>query len=489
VRTSRGDRDVNGCGQLGSTGYSGAAVLVRWMALLLCGFAVASCRSPVPPEPASVSPLSNSSLGNIIPQPESVTSTNDSFVLTAGAKICVGPGSAELVSIGQYLADKLRPSTGYSLQIVAAAGLPANGSIFITTIGGDPLLGDDGYTLTITPDLVSVVAYQPSGLFRGIQTIRQLFPPAIEMSTVQPGPWVIATGTIRDHPRFGWRGSMLDVARHFFSVQDIKRYLDLMAYYKMNRFHLHLTDDQGWRIAINSWSNLATYGGRSAVGGGPGGYFTQAEYSELVAYAQRLYITVVPEIDMPGHTNAALASYALLNCNGVAPPLYTGIDVGFSALCVSNDTTYAFVADVIREISSLTPGPYIHIGGDEASTLGSTDYVRFVERVQTIVQSAGKQMIGWEEIAQGRLLSTSIAQHWYSTLAQTAVLQGAKVIMSPASKAYLDMKYDPSTPLGQDWAGYIAVKEAYTWDPASQVAGVLESDVLGLEAPLWTETT
>jgi hexosaminidase len=434
------------------------------------------------------SQTSGTSLGNIIPMPESVIPSNDSFALVAGAKIYVRPGATEITSIGQYLVDKLNPSTGYNLQIVTSAGAPTKGSIYLTTVGGDPSLGEEGYVLTITRDLVSVLAFQPVGLFRGIQTIRQLLPPSIERSTVQPGPWVMATGMIRDHPRFVWRGTMLDVARHFFSAQDVKRYIDLVAYYKMNRFHLHLTDDQGWRIVINSWPNLAAYGGSTKVGGGPGGYFTQADYSDIVEYAQRRYITVIPEIDMPGHTNAALASYAILNCNGIAPPLYTGIGVGFSALCVGKDATYAFVEDAVREISALTPGPYIHIGGDEASAMSSADYVRFVERVQSIVQSYGKQMIGWEEIAQCRLLSTSIAQHWYSNLVQGAIQQSAKVIMSPATRTYLDMKYNPSTTLGQNWAGYIEVQDAYAWDPATQVAGVPESDVLGVEAPLWTET-
>jgi hexosaminidase len=420
--------------------------------------------------------------------PESVTATNDSFALAEDAKIYVRPGTTEMASIGEYLAGKLNPSTGYKLQVMTNAEVPTKGGIHLTTVGGDPSLGEEGYVLTITRDSVSVVAFQPAGLFRGVQSIRQLLPPSIEMSTIQPGPWVIATGMIRDHPRFAWRGTMLDVARHFFSVADVERYIDLMAYYKMNSFHLHLTDDQGWRIVINSWPNLATYGGSTKVGGGPGGYFTQADYLEIVEYAQRRYITVIPEIDMPGHTNAALASYAVLNCNGIAPPLYTGIGVGFSALCVSKEATYTFVEEAVREIAALTPGPYIHIGGDEASAISSADYIRFVERVQSIVQSQGKQMIGWEEISQCKLLPTSVVQHWYSSLAQRAVQQSAKVIMSPAARAYLDMKYNPSTTLGQNWAGYIEVQDAYEWDPATEIAGVTENDVLGLEALLWTET-
>ena len=425
---------------------------------------------------------------NIIPQPVAVKSAAGTFTLAASANIYVEPGSAELTAIGRYLADKLSPSTGYGMQVLTTSGAPAKGNIYLTTAGGDPALGEEGCELTITNDLVALVAYRPAGLFRGLQTIRQLLPPAIESTMVQPGPWPMPTGTIRDYPRFAWRGAMLDVARHFFPVNDVKRYLDLLAYYKLNRFHLHLTDDQGWRIMINSWPKLATYGGSKQVGGGPGGYYTQAEYADIVAYAQSRYIMVVPEIDMPGHTNAALASYAELNCNGTAPALYTGTDVGFSSLCTSKEITYQFLDDVLKELAALTPGPYIHIGGDEAQATKPDDYVSFIARVQEIVQAHGKQMIGWEEIAQARLLPTSVAQHWHSDLAQKAAQQGAQVIMSPASKAYLDMKYNAATSLGLNWAGYIEVPDAYNWDPAQAVSGVAESAILGVEAPLWSET-
>jgi hexosaminidase len=432
---------------------------------------------------------SSTTIGNIIPMPVSVTASGGIFTLATTADIYVAPGTTELIGIGQYLADKLNPSTGYGMQVFTSQGTPGAGHIYLTTVGGDPALGEEGYQLTVTPDLVTLVAYRPAGLFRGIQTIRQLLPPAIEHATVQPGPWTMATGTIRDYPRFAWRGAMLDVARHFFSVADVKRYLDLIAYYKLNRLHLHLSNDQGWRIMINAWPRLATYGGSTQVGGGPGGYYTQADYADIVAYAQRRYILIVPEIEMPGHTNAALASYAELNCNGVAPPLYTGTGGGFSSLCTDKAITYTFVNDVMSELAALTPGSYIHIGGDEALATSSTDYVDFIERVQTIVQSHGKHMIGWEEIAQTNLDTTSMAQHWNrAARAQMAVQKGVQVIMSSATKAYLDMKYDASTPLGLSWAGYTDVQDAYTWDPATQVVGVSGSSVLGLEVPLWTET-
>ena len=449
-------------------------------------------KTPTPTPTGSTPTPGATTIGNIIPMPVSITSTGGSFVLPSTADIYVEPGTAELTAIGQYLADKLNPSTGYGIQVLTTTGAPANGNIYLTTVGGDPALGDEGYQLTVTSSLVTVVAYKPAGLFRGIQTIRQMLPAAIENATLQAVPWQMATGTVRDYPRFTWRGSMLDVARHFFSVTDVKRYIDLMAYYKLNVFHFHLSDDQGWRIMINSWPNLATYGGGTQVGGTcTNCYYTQAQYSDIVAYAQSRYITLVPEIDMPGHTNAALASYAELNCNGVAPARYTGTNVGFSSLCISKPITYTFVDDVIRELAALTPGAYIHVGGDEASSTTTADYVSFVSQVQTIVQAHGKQMIGWEEIAQiNGLSSSSVAQHWNTTdsFAPTAVQKGAKVLMSPANKAYLDMKYYRKTRLGQTWAGLINTQTGYEWDPATIVSGVSGSSVLGVEAPLWTET-
>ncbi|MDE3056877.1 MAG: beta-N-acetylhexosaminidase [Bacteroidota bacterium] len=438
------------------------------------------------------------SLGNIIPLPafvlpvERLSGAESAFTLKAGVHISVVPATAELKNIGQYLAERLNVSTGYEIPVTAAAHAPAKTGIQLALSDADPTLGDEGYLLTITQRRIFLTAYTPAGIFRGIQTLRQMLPPEIEspagIKNSRKAPWSIPAGTIRDVPRFSWRGVMLDVARHFFSVKDVERLIDLMAYYKMNRFHLHLSDDQGWRLMINSWPQLATYGGSMQVGGAKGGYYTQEDYAHIVEYAQQRYITVIPEIDMPGHTNAALASYPELNCNGAAPPLYSGIDVGFSALCVDKEITYTFVNDVIREIAALTPGSYIHVGGDEVSTLSVSDYSRFIERVQTIVQSHGKQMIGWAEIAQARLSPSSIAQHWKDKFAQLAVQQHAKVIMSPAQKLYMDIKYNDSTQLGLIWAGYIGVKDAYEWEPSTIVNGVTENDILGIEAALWSET-
>ena len=433
-------------------------------------------------------PESTPTMGHLIPVPVSATATGEVFLLQPGAQITVEAGHAEVAAIGQYLADRLNPATGYGTQVVAASGAPSEGGIRLITAGADPALGREGYELTVTPGDVALVAPYPEGLFRGVQTLRQLLPPEIERPDVQPGPWPIPCGTIRDLPRFAWRGFMMDVSRHFFGVEEVKRFVDLLAYYKMNRLHLHLSDDQGWRIAIESWPNLALHGGSTAVGGSPGGYYTQAEYAEIVAYAQSRYITVVPEIDMPGHTNAALASYPELNCDGVAPPPYTGTEVGFSSLCLERESTYQFVDDVVREIAALTPGPYFHIGGDEAAATDLADYVPFIERVQEIVEAHGKRMVGWEEVVQADLSPASIVQYWHGSQVERVVQAGNGVVMSPAARAYLDMKVDASTPLGLTWAGYIDVQTAYGWDPAALVEGLLPERVLGLEAPLWSET-
>jgi len=213
------------------------------------------------------------------------------------------------------------------------------------------------------------VARTPAGLFYGVQTLRQLLPAAVEYSAAFPRPMRLPAARVVDAPRFAWRGAMLDVARHFIEAAEVKRFVDLMALYKLNRLHLHLSDDQGWRLEIRSRPNLTRHGGSTEVGGGPGGFYTQEQYADLVRYAQERFVTIVPEIDMPGHTNAALASYPELNCNGVAPALYTGTEVGFSALCVESEATYRWIDDVVREIAALTPGAYFHIGGEEGERL------------------------------------------------------------------------------------------------------------------------
>jgi hexosaminidase len=437
------------------------------------------------------SPAQVSTNWSLVPIPVSVEAAEGTwFTLSGSTHIRTPPGSGEAAAVGGYLAGVLRRSTGYPLPLSDAAAAPPGGSISLEQVRDDRL-GDEGYRLEVTAEAATLRANRPAGLFMGVQTLRQLLPAAIERVTPQPGPWRIPGVRIVDHPRFAWRGAALDVARHFFTVDEVKRYVDLIALYKLNVLHLHLTDDQGWRIAVRSWPRLATHGGGTEVGGGPGGHYTQEQYAEIVAYARDRHVTIVPEVDVPGHTNAALASYAELNCDGHAPERYTGTEVGFSSLCVEEPVTYRFLDQVLGELAALTPGPYLHIGGDEVKTLGDEQYAAFVERVQRIVQAHGKRAIGWQEITKARLLPTTVAQYWDHRAAGDAVRatrQGTKLVLSPAPMTYLDMKYDEGTRLGLDWAGHVEVRDAYEWDPATLLDGVGADDVLGVETQLWSET-
>jgi hexosaminidase len=432
---------------------------------------------------------------SVIPAPASLQMRGgQSFRLAADAEIVVGGGGARVWSVATGLASQLRRSTGFRLPVVTRRERSSRRDISLRLA---PLgLGAEGYRLTVTRNGVKLRAATAAGLFHAVQTLRQLLPAAAESATVRPGPWTIPAVRIVDRPRFRYRGAMLDVSRHFFSVAEVERYIDLISMYKINTLHLHLSDDQGWRIAIDRWPRLATYGGSTEVGGTPGGYYTKADFRQIVRYAAAHFITIVPEIDTPGHTNAALASYAELNCNGQAPPLYTGTDVGFSSLCVDNELTYRFLDDVVGEIAAMSPGPIYHLGGDEAHSTPHEQYVRFIDREAGIVRSHGKRVMGWNEIAGANVAPGSIAEYWNpaqgtaegTELARTAVQKGLKLVMAPASKAYLDMQYDPTTPYGLHWAGYVSVQESYSWDPATFVQGVGESDVLGVEAPVWSET-
>jgi hexosaminidase len=426
----------------------------------------------------------------IIPLPTQMQLNELVFSLNPDSRIVIAEGSADVFWIGSHLAAKLRPATGFALPVLTGTQ-PTTGDIFLTLSADDPSLGEEGYQLLSTPEAVTLRAAGAAGIFYATQTLRQMLPPEIENPLEQPNQaWTVQCGQIRDIPRYAWRGMMLDLGRHFFSVETVKRLIDLLAYHKINTLHLHLSDDQGWRIMIESWPWLALHGGSTATNGDPGGFFTQDEYREIVAYASQRYITIVPEIDMPGHTNAALASYEELNADGNAPSLYTGIKVGFSSLVVHKEITYQFVDDVVREIAAMTPGPYFHIGGDETLSTSEEDYIYFIERVQEIVRKHGKRMIGWEEIGKTKLNPDTIAQHWWNKEVTTgAATQGAKIIASPASKSYMDIKYHEHTTIGLQWTGsYTELRDAYEWEPAEALGDVPEESILGVEAALWTET-
>jgi hexosaminidase len=445
-------------------------------------------RSILPAQPPKQDQL-NPAVGQpLIPRPVSQTARTGFFTFSPGACICIDPEFPDQENLALRLAEFLSPALGRTLPVQTAGEKPGQGNLHLTTRQPDPDLGGEGYALDISPQAVSLSANAAAGLFYGVQTLRQLLPPSLERGEAHPGPLHMSCVKIRDFPRYAWRGAMLDVARHFFSPADVKRYIELLALYKINRLHLHLSDDQGWRLMIHSWPNLALKGGACAVGGDPGGFYTQEEYIDLCAYARQHFITLIPEIDMPGHTQAALACCPELNPGGKAPPFYTGTQVGFSSLDPQNETTYRFAADVLGELAALTPGPYLHIGGDEAQATRYEEYSAFIQRVQEIVRAQGKVLIGWEELAQAPLQPGSIVQVWMGLGLAQIIQQQLPVILSPALKTYLDMKYHPQTPLGLDWAGYIEVQDAYDWEPELLVPGLPPQSILGIEAPLWTET-
>ncbi len=413
----------------------------------------------------------------LIPKPASLLPGTGNFEISPDTRIFLQPNNEETAAI----AGLLQQVSGCRLAAAGATPDQSRGNIQFT-LNDEAGLGEEGYELSIRTDGVRLSANRPAGLYYGVQTLRQLFPAG------PGGALSLPAVSIRDLPRFAWRGAMLDVARHFFGVEDVKRYIDLISQYKMNRLHLHLTDDQGWRIEIKSWPKLAQVGGSTQVGGGGGGYYTREQYKEIIDHACSRYVTIVPEVDTPGHTNAALASYAELNSSEEAPALFEGMQVGFSTLWINSEITYQFLDDVIGELAALTPTPYIHIGGDEARSTPEDQYKKFIKRIQEIVVSHGKRAIGWSEMGEAEILPGTIVQHWVGEAYQEAKRQGAKIILSPANKMYLDMKYDASTPLGLDWAGLVSVRDSYDWEPGSYMEGLEESDILGLEAPLWTET-
>ena len=420
-------------------------------------------------------------LGEVIPLPASVRPDEAAtFTVTATTAVSAGP---EALGVAEQLAGLLRDASGHPIP------LSEDGSIRILLDGSDK--DPESYSLAIAPDGITLRAPAAPGLFYGVQTIRQLIPLGTGGDIPLPG------GLIEDEPRFAYRGAMLDIARHFFGPAQIRAYLDAIVQFKINILHLHLTDDQGWRLEIAGWPRLTEVSGGEGTGvdGAGPGFLTPSEYADLVAYAAERFVTIVPEIDMPGHVNAAQVAYPQLAPEGRAPQPRTDTKVGYSSLVASSETTYEFVEDVIREVAALTPGPYLHIGGDEAFATPPADYRTFMTRVLPLVGKYGKRAVGWHEMAAVELPPTAIPQYWRVEPSNDEVARAAaaghQVIMSPADRTYLDMKYekyDESSPLGLDWAGLVGVEKAYDWDPADRLPGVGEESVLGVEAPLWSET-
>ncbi|ACD51848.1 beta-N-acetylhexosaminidase [Clostridium botulinum] len=426
---------------------------------------------------------------DIIPKPLSYKVGEGNFIITKDTSIYVKGNTKEeteeISKIAEFIREKLRASTGFELNIIQGKE-GKSGSIYLTTIGSKESQGNEGYEIVTTPKNVKIVAYKAEGISRGVQTLRQLLPPDIEKNTIANDvEWNIPVSIINDEPEYNYRGLMIDVARHFFTIDEVKRQIDYAAQYKINRVHLHLSDDQGWRLEIKKYPDLTIIGGSTEVGGGKGGYYTQEEFKELVKYAAERYVEIIPEFDMPSHSNAALASYGFLNKDGKRRPLYTGTDVGFSSFMAHSEETYEFIEDVIKEVSKISPSKYIHIGGDEANSTKKEDYDYFVGKVSKMAEKYGKTPIGWDPIDTSPEINSSvILQNWKDSN-EAARKKEMKMVISIAQKAYLDMKYNDNTPYGLTWAGYIPVETAYKWDPTDYAPKEL---VLGIEAPLWTET-
>jgi hexosaminidase len=362
-------------------------------------------------------------------------------------------------------------------------------AITLTLDDANATLGDEGYELHVTPERITVRAQKPAGLFYGSHTLQQLLasPPIPALRMV-------------DRPRFTWRGLMLDEARHFFGKEFVKRVLDLLAQHKLNVFHWHLCDDQGWRLEIKKRPRLTEVGAwRGGDGQRYGGYYSLAEIREIVTYARSRFVTVVPEIEMPGHATAALASYPELSCTGGPFDVATGWGIFEDVFCAGNDATFAFLEDVLAEVLELFPSRFVHIGGDECpktrwracpkcqkrirdEQLADEQELQsyFIRRVERFLNAHGRKLIGWDEILEGGLAPNAAVMSWRGMDGAVAAARaGHDVVASPTSHCYLDYSYEK-----------IDLERAYSFDPIP--ADLTEEQckhVLGVQGNMWTELT
>ena len=454
----------------------------------------------------------------LIPKPVSLTEGDGSYRIDADAVISA---AADALPAAELLADVLRASSGFTLPIEDA---DAAAAVEITVAPGLAPRGHEaeGYGLTVDAEGIRIEADTAQGAINGVQTLRQLLPVWADSTERLDVDWSVPFVDIEDYPRFDYRGFMVDTARSFYTVDEVKALIDASAPYKLNRLHLHLTDDQGWRLAMDTPDQNASgidYGLLTEVSGktamtynsagqlmgtelGRSGFYTKDDYREIVAYAARNGMTVVPEIDMPGHTNAALHAIEQLNSAGsfpkpapgqATPPAQGTGDVGDSTFDAANPVTYEFISEVLRQVAELTPGQYLHIGGDEAHSTSQADYTTMVDFANAQVADLGKTVVGWNEYATTALpQDDAVIQYWNGRdagVADAVADHGAQVIMSPAAKAYFPQKQDARQTAGGTWAcnGPCTLENAYDWNPAAQVAGVGEDAVLGVEGAFWGE--
>ena len=457
----------------------------------------------------------------LIPLPQKMEAREGAFSLQPKTRILVDQASQDT---GQYLADRLRKSTGYRF-IAVSSPEPrmAKGAIVLTTKDAKAALGTEGYELTVTPDSVVIRASGQAGMFYGVQTLLQLLPPEVFASKpVRGQAWKVPCVAIEDQPRFKWRGLLFDVARHFFTPAEVKQMLDAMAELKLNTLQMHLTDDQGWRVQIEKYPRLTQVGAWRDEAGfdldpklstayGPdgkyGGYYTKADIREIVAYAAARHITVVPEIEMPGHASAALSAFPELSCTGgpYTPNTKGGVFAG--VYCAGKDETFDFLQNVLAEVCDLFPGKYIHIGGDEVPKdnwqkcpkcqarmkqegLKNEHELQsyFIRRIESFINAQGRTLIGWSEISEGGLAQNAVVMDWIGGAVEAAGA-GHDVIMTPTGFCYLD--YHQSTnhatepkPVG----AYLPLSKVYSFEPIpAKLDAQHQSQILGAQGNLWTE--
>jgi len=448
----------------------------------------------------------------IIPKPERIEVRSGFFQISARTRVAFESKEEAVQAIADELATQLRQATGFAVPLQEARGPQPEGTILLRTRGSLTRLGPEGYRLSVSRDRVTVEALSPAGLFYGLQTMTQLLPPAWEKGQPAPGiAWRLPCLKVEDKPRFSWRGVHLDVGRHFFPKESVKRYIDIMAKYKMNIFHWHLTEDQGWRIEIKKYPRLTEVGAwrkETMDDGQPhGGYYTQEEIREVVSHARKRFVTIVPEIEMPGHCQAALAAYPELSCSG--GPFKVGTEWGiiYDVYCAGNEKTFAFLEDVLSEVIDLFPGPFVHIGGDEVPKLRWQNCVKcqerikqeglaneaelqsyFIRRIEKFLNAKGKRLVGWDEILEGGLAPNATVMSWRGTAGGIeAAKSGHDVVMTPTSHCYFDYyqgKYDEPKAIG----GFLPIDRVYAYEPIPAELNAEEGrHVLGAQANIWTE--
>lgn len=456
----------------------------------------------------------------LIPQPEKVEVQAGFCPLAEHTKIVV---DARTRATGEYLAAHLKPATGYRFRVTTRTAAHTPGTIFLGIATNLAAVGPEGYELEVTPDAVVITGADEAGVFYGAQTLLQLLPPQIFATNLVSGvEWKMPCVQIEDQPRFKWRGLMLDVSRHFYTPAEVKHLLDWMAEEKLNTFHWHLVDDQAWRIEIKkyplltkvgAWRNSVGFGlasnATSAYGkdGRYGGFYTQAQIRDVVAYAQKLHITIVPEIEMPGHSLAALSAYPQFSCSGGPFSIDPKGGVFHGIYCAGNDATFDFLADILGEVMALFPGQYIHIGGDEvlkdtwhhcekcqdrmkAEGLKNERELQsyFIRRIEKIVDAHHHHLIGWSEIREGGLAPTAAVMDWIGGAVEAAT-NGHNVVMSPTKYCYFD-HYQSTNHTTEPRAigGYLSLSQVYAFEPIpAGLAPEYQGLILGGQANLWTE--